>query len=165
MYVSRCLLMVFAFALGVLPARSWATHFEVSLQVADGSNKESAGTATEPPKARDVFIRPVMHSTPGTHCKAKWKLTCKSNELLKDVLVHFFVVRVDKLGQIPPPLEPAAVVIETATTMDFAPDSSTSAELEFVPEQPGIYLVRIETQGTAEIKGHEHYSAIDLVVK
>jgi len=165
MRASYCLWVVVAFALGAMPGRLLASHFEVSLEVSDGSNKESAGTATEPPKARDVFVRPVMNSTRGAHCSAKWKLTCKSNEILKDVLVHFYVVRVDKLGQVPPPLEPSVVVIETAQTMDFSPGTNSSAELEFVPDQAGIYLVRIETQGTAEVKSHEHYSAIDLVVK
>ena len=84
---------------------------------------------------------------------------------MKDVLVHFYVVRIDKAGQNPPPLEPKDVVIETAQTLDFAADVSTTAEVEFKPDRPGIYLVRVETQNTAEQANHEHYAAMEITVR
>jgi hypothetical protein len=160
---------VFAFLVmllsGFLPGLVLANHFTVTLELTDGSNKQTANTETEPPKAREIVVRPVMQSKLGAKCTAKFQLTCNSKETLKDVLVHFYVVKIDKAGQEPPPLEPKDVVIETAQTMDFAEKGTTSAELEFVPDHAGLYLVRVETQGTAEVKGHEHYAAMEIVVK
>lgn len=142
-----------------------ANHFEVTLALSDGQNSQNAKTQTEPPQAREVIVRPEMQSSFGKSFTASWKVTCQNKDTLKDVLIHFYVVRIDKPGQAPPPLEPAEVVIETAQTMDFSNRTSTSAVLQFQPDRPGIYLVRIETQGTAEATGQEYYAAIDLIVK
>ena len=85
--------------------------------------------------------------------------------MFKDALIHFYVVKIDKAGQNPPPLEPKVVVIETAQTLDFTADISASAELEFKPDKPGIYLVRVESQNTAEHAAHEHFAAMEIHVK
>src|SRR5689334_19354203 len=112
------LLTIFAFAAATAPVQLRADHFEVSLSLTDGQNSQTAKTETEPaPKAREMPVRPTMDSAFGTRCTASWKLTCQSKETLKDVLVHFYVVRLDKAGQAPPPLEPKDVVIETAISM------------------------------------------------
>ncbi|HET6251114.1 MAG TPA: hypothetical protein VFE47_25740 [Tepidisphaeraceae bacterium] len=165
MHPARLSFIAIALAFAFLPAIARANHFTITLDVSDGTHKQTGKTESEPPKAGEIVVRPVMETKAGAKCTAKFKLTCASKELLKDVLVHFYVVKIGKPGQNPPPLEPKDVVIETAQTMDFAEGTTTSAELEFTPDRAGIYLVRIETQGTAEAKGHEHYAAIDLVVK
>jgi hypothetical protein len=165
MRVSSCLLIASFIALGAIPRRVLGNHFEVTLAVSDARSTQSATTETDPPSAGAIVKRPVMESAFGTRCTASWKVTSENKEMLKDVLVHFYVVRIDKLGQAPPPLEPTQVVLETALSMDFANHTKSSAQLQFQPDRPGIYLIRIETQGTTEAKRHEHYAAMDLVVK
>lgn len=144
---------------------AYADHFTVSLDVSDGKGKQSAATQIDPPKDQKIVHRPVIEGAADARFTATWKLTATGAEPLKDVLVHFYVVRIDRPGQASPPLEPKDVVIESALTMDFEPKGSASATVKFQAPQAGTYLVRIETQGGAEKKSHEHFAAIDLVVK
>jgi hypothetical protein len=157
--------LVFALILHVTPATTFADHFAVSLEVSDGKAKQAAGTESDPPKDPAVAPRPVFNAPADAQLAATWKITATGKEPLKDVLVHFYVVRIDRAGQSPPPLEPKDVVLESALTMDFEPKTGTGATLKFRVPQPGTYLVRIETQGGAEKKTHEHFAAIDVVVK
>jgi hypothetical protein len=142
-----------------------ADNFTVSLEVTDGAAKKTADTETDPPKAGGIVIRPIMEAKAGAQCTAKFKVVCTGNDTLKDVLIHFYVVKTDKAGQAPPALDPKDVVIETAQTMDFSDKTATSAELQFLPEKSGMYLIRVETQSPAEQKGREFYAAMDLAVK
>jgi hypothetical protein len=161
---SRLGLMITATILWVTSAAR-ADHFSVSLEISNGKEKQSATTQTDPPKEQKLIRRPVLEGSSDSHFTATWKLTATGTETLKDVLVHFYVVRIDRAGQAPPPLEPRDVVIESAMTMDFEPKGAAGATLKFQAPQAGTYLVRIETQGGPEKKTHEHFAAIDLVVK
>jgi hypothetical protein len=105
-----------------------------------------------------------MNAALGKQCTAKFKVSSNSKDIFKDALVHFYVVRIEKAGQNPPPLEPKEVVIETAQTLDLSPGGSTIGEVEFKPDRAGLYLVRVETQNTAEQAGHEHYAALEITV-
>ena len=158
-------MLLLTLAIGLLPGRLLAGDFNVSLSVSDGQNSQTGKTENDPPKLREVVVRPSMESAFGKRCTASFKITNQFRSAIKDVLVHFYVVRIDKLGQKPPPLEPNEVVIESAQTVDFDPKGSTSGELQFVCDRPGMYLVRIETSGIAEATGSENYAAIDLIVK
>jgi hypothetical protein len=134
--------------------------FKVSLSVAGGEQKQTDASKPEN-KEKMKAVRPIMQSTDGVRFTASWKVTSVGKEPQKDALVHFYVVRIEKPGQAPPALEPTEVVIETAQTMDFATGSTTSAELQFKPDRAGVYLIRIEAEGSAG----QDFAAIDLVVK
>ena len=55
---------------------------------------------------------------------------------------------------------------ETALTMDFQPKDQTKGELTFTLDQPGLYLLHLETIGAAVgAEGHEHFAALDLSVQ
>ena len=164
-YMIRPLTGLVLFAILTIPVRGLANTFSAALTVTAGDHKQTASTAGEMAKDHAVPVRPLLEVSLGVRCTAKWKVTNDGKESLKDVLVHFYVVRINKAGQAPPPLEPQEVVIESAQTMDFTTGSTTSAELQFQPDRAGIYLVRIEAQGAAEGNGHEDFAAIDLVVK
>ena len=41
----------------------------------------------------------------------------------------------------------------------------TEAELNFTIDVPGSYLLRLETRDSVGTEGHEHYAALDVVVK
>ena len=58
------------------------------------------------------------------------------------------------------------VAAESALTMDFKPKDKTEGELTFTIEAAGNYLLRLETVKTAVgDDGHEHFAALDIVVK
>jgi hypothetical protein len=161
-----CIAIAMVLVQGALALEVRANHFEIAMTLSDGTNKQEANTQTEPPpKPGPAAVRPVLQVPFGDKCTASWKLTSNSKETLKDVLVHFYVVRIERAGQDPPPLEPSQVVIESAQTIDLAYHDTTSAALQFTPDRPGIYLCRVETQGSADPKGHEHFAAIELTVK
>ena len=151
------------------PARVWADAFSMTLEVSCGAARQSATTQSDAPRVPGAIQpplvkRPLLQVAAGEKLTAKWKAANTGPQPAVDVLVHFYVVRIEKPGQAPPPLEPHEVVIETAGTMDLPPAGSTSAELQFLPDRAGAYLVRIEIP-VSDQGGQAHYAAIDLVVK
>lgn len=143
-----------------------ANHFEVTLSLAEGTNEVASKTETDPPKPDEkVADRPVLTCDKNKQLVARWKLTSTAKTPVKEVLVHFFAVKIKKSGQPTPPLEPSDVVIETAQLLDIDPGHTTTGEVKFIFEQPGLYLVRVETQGTTETFRHEHFSALEASVK
>lgn len=119
----------------------------------------------ESPTTHPANQRTVMRFAKGSRVTADWKVTNVGKQPLTDVLVHFYVVRIERPGQAPPPLEPKEVVIESALTMDFPVNGSTSAAVQFLPDKAGTYLVRIESPGTDQTRGQDHFAALDIVVK
>ena len=49
--------------------------------------------------------------------------------------------------------------------MDFKPGNSASGTFSLAIDQPGTYLVRVETRNLLDQHGHDYYVAIDLVRK
>ena len=83
----------------------------------------------------------------------------------EDVLVHFFVVEEKAIGQADVPKLSAGVVFEGALTMDFKPRDKADWRASFKIPEAGNYLVRVETIGMAAKHGHEHFAAMDLLVR
>ncbi len=134
--------------------------FNASLSVSDSNHSQST---TQPSQTSER--RPVLESTTDLPLSARWKMTYVGGPPAADVLVHFFVVRIDKLGQDPPALDPAIVLVESALLMDFDPNSSSSADLPFRIDNPGKYLVWIEaTIGQGNGSKTQH-AAVELIVK
>lgn len=96
---------------------------------------------------------------------ATWKVTRTDAAEVKDVLVHFYVVKLDRAGQAPPALDPAKVTIESALTMDFANGKSSQATQQFRVDGPGVYLVRIEAGTDPDNPGQADYAEIELSLK
>lgn len=150
--------------LGVLAGPALAGDFDLSLQVSDAGHKQSTASAAEKAASSTLVNRPKMEAPANALLTAHWTVKCTSKDPLTDVLVHFYVVRIDKPGQAPPPLEPRSVVIESALTMDFEAGKTSSAELQFRPDGPGIFLVRVETEARVGNADHEDFAALDLIV-
>lgn len=160
--------------------RASASGFEVRASVRDdGEQVDSSPTRQvpnpaqgdernrlNPPRSETTESRPVATVPLGQRVQVAWhaRNTGKSQEL-KDVLVHLFVVKELQLGQAAVPPLTEAVAYESALTMDFEPEEKAVGELDLILRQPGNYLLRIETIGLREQHGHEHYAALDLVVK
>jgi hypothetical protein len=142
-----------------------ADHFMIELKAQAGENTKTAKTDAaalgQKPKARGV-----LHTRAGQDITVKWTLTCTAkNGEFKDVTVHFFVVKEEKVGQLAVPKLEKDVAAESALTMDFKPKDKSDGELTFRIETPGNYLLRLETLNAAGAEGHEHFAALDVVVK
>ncbi len=81
----------------------------------------------------------------------------------KDVTVRYFVVRQDKPRQKDLPDLTKGLVTQGQFKMNFKPKCRVGARVAFTVKEPGIYLVRIQTENTGS--DHEHFSALDLQVE
>ncbi len=126
------------------------------------STKETVETlpAKKPPN------RPIVELDRGEAVRVSWhaKNTSQS-ETFEDVLVHFFVVQEKKTGQAEVPQLTQDVTYEGALTMDFKPGDAADWQWTLKIHDPGSYLLRVETVGMEKPHGHDHYAAMDLVVK
>jgi hypothetical protein len=155
-----------AAAVGLLPRRAGAEHFAITLRVISGQQRAETIMDTTPPIG-GVNPRPVVMAHPGDEVRVDWRMRSSyPHGIMKDVTVHFFVVREEKLGQKPVP-DPAgsAGVVDNSFVMDFAPDAAAQGALRFRAGAPGNYLVRVQSENTHQEHGHEHFSAIDLHVE
>jgi len=138
--------------------------FEAELKLSEGKHEKTIKTAKiavhKTLERRAAFDGPV-----GGQFTASCKITRAGKDEAKDVLVHFYVVRIDRRGEAPPPLEPARVVIEGAWTMDFPPGESSSARLPFRIDKPGVYLVRLEARPNVEESAMDAFVELDVDVK
>lgn len=134
--------------------------FNASLSVSDSNHSQSTTQPSEAPGKR-----PVLESTTDLPFTARWKMTYVGATPATDVLVHFFVVRILKLGQDPPPLDPATVLVESALLMDFDKNSSSSADLPVRIDNPGKYLVWIEATIKQDKASQIQHAAVELIVK
>jgi hypothetical protein len=159
-----CLIALVALVFGIQSTAASAAGFAVELKVTDGHTMQSARSGT-PHDSRPGAHRPSLEASVDRPITAEWTVTRIDPAEAKDVLVHFYVVKLDRPGQAPPSLEPAKVTIESALTMDFAKGKSSHAAMQFRVDGPGIYLVRIEAGGDPDKPGQEDYSEVELTVK
>jgi hypothetical protein len=142
-----------------------AHHLTFALQVRAGAAEKTAGPETaalgQKPQSRGV-----VDARTGERLSIRWTLASNdARTTYKDVIVHLFVVRVEKTGLATVPKLDRGVVCESALSMDFKPNDKAAGELTLAIDQPGTYLLRVETIGAAVgVDGHEHFAALDLVV-
>jgi len=159
--------MVPAVALLCGPAvAAWASDFNIALRVTSGDKQVQTGTTRELPSRHKAQPRRSLTIERGATARVSWHAenTAKSTNF-KDVLVHFFVVKEKQPGQRDIPKLTRGVVYEGALTMDFDPARKSSWQFTFKIQDPGDYLLRVETMGMRNKHGHEHYAALDLIVK
>lgn len=150
----------------VIPRAAGAEHFDILLRVVSGDRQVQASMDTTPPIG-GVNPRPVLKIKAGDPIAATWNLKNSSpHGALKKVTIHFFVVRQAKTGQKPVP-DPAgrAGVFDTSFTTDMSVGATSAGSLKLKLADPGSYLVRLQSEGTHEEAGHEHFSAIDVEVE
>jgi hypothetical protein len=141
-------------------------HFAIDLEVKSPKGSQTAHAQVsalgEKPKARAT-----LEAKTGDKITVKWTLrSTAAKETAKDVTVHFYAAKISKLAEPPPSRLDKNVVTETALTMDFKPKDKTEGELNFQIDEPGFYLLRLETIGAAVgLDGHEHFAALDLIVQ
>src|SRR6266851_3964500 len=154
------------FLLGSSLSRARADHLNIELSV-QASTKTKAAEADIAAIGAKPKARGVLEVGSGKTLTVKYFVTSiAKNGMAKDVVIHFFVVKIDKVGQTAVPKLDKDVAAESALTMDFKPKDTAKGEMSFTIEKPGVYLLRLETIGSAQgVDGHEHFAALDLVVK
>jgi hypothetical protein len=154
----------FVFVLLLAASSVDAANFDATLDLSDGSTSQTAhsGAATT---GDPLTHRAALTGSANATYTMKWKVVRSAKDEAKDVLVHAYVVKMDKQGQAPPALEPSAVVIESAISMDFPPGEVSSATQPFHVDGPGVYLIRIEAGGDPDKPGSADFAEIELVVK
>ena len=149
--------------LSMVPSAIWAEHSAINLRVI-GPKDQQESFADEEPPAGGVNPRPRFTVHAGDPLVLQFILTnVYPHEVIKNVSVRYYVVRTGKLGVKQSPKLTKGVVTQGKATLNLKPKSRVGARLKFRIEEPGIYLVRVETQNTQS--DHEHFSAIDLEVK
>jgi len=141
-----------------LPAN--AEHAVIDLRVISPNGQATATTDQEPP-AGGVNPRSTMAVRVGERLLLQFILTnAYPHGVLKEAIVRYFVVRVDKMGQKKLPDLKKGVVTQGRVVMDLKPKCRVGARMQFRIDQPGVYLVRVDTLNTHS--DHEHFAAIDL---
>lgn len=149
--------------LGCTPAR--AEHAKVQLDVTTPGDRQTAFVDQTPPDS-GKNPRPVVKAKAGEPVKIQYLFTnVYPNKTIQDVVLHFYVARIDAVGQKELPVLDGGprVVLETAFDMDFRPGGKGGGRTTVKIDTPGVYLVRVESRETQS--DHEHFAAIDLVVE
>jgi hypothetical protein len=159
------LVFVASLWLGIV-ATAWGEPFTIDLSVQAGTESktvhaEVAALGVTPKK------REVLHAPAKSPLSVRWVLTnADTAKSFKNVVVHFFAVQEEKLGQINAPKLNKGVAAESALTVDLGPKGSTRGEVTFTIDMPGFYLVRVETIGVAAgAEGQEYFAALDVVIE
>ncbi|GIW86545.1 MAG: hypothetical protein KatS3mg108_0869 [Isosphaeraceae bacterium] len=150
-------------ALAVVAARP-LEHAKIVLEVRSPMEQATAYVdQTPPPSGKNP--RPVVHARVNEPIRVEYLFTnVYPNRVIRDVVVHFYVARIEAEGQKSlPELNDAVVVLETALDMDFRPGGHAGGRTTFRVDAPGVYLVRVESRQTQS--DHEHFAAVDLVVE
>src|SRR5439155_23141453 len=156
---------MFFFLAASEPAR--ADHFTIDLEIkAPKANKTvhaetlGLGVKTKP--------RAVLEIQAGDKITIKWALASAAKDVIKDVQIQFYAVKIPKPGDPPPPPREfdKDAILQTALTMDFKPKDKTEGELSLQVDKPGTYLLRLETKGAAVgPDDHEHFATLDVVAR
>lgn len=155
-------LLIAAIIGGACAPQALAEHAKIQLEVAGRRDQVTAYVDQTPPEW-GKNPRPVLKVRANEPIKVQFLLTnVYPHKTLDNVVVHFFVVREEKAGQKAIPDLRDEVVLETAFDMDLKPGGKAGQRTTFRVDQPGAYLVRVETRNTHS--DHEHFAAIDLIV-
>lgn len=155
--------MAIGLLLSLLVAPGPPEHAKITLDVIARRDQQTAFMDQTPP-ASGKNPRPVVKARAGELVQVKWMFTnVYPHKTLNDVVVHFYVAKAKKVGQKELPELTEDVVVETAFDMDFRPGGKAGGRQTVRIDEPGVYLIRVESRQTGS--DHEHFAAIDLVVE
>lgn len=148
-----------------IPSLARADDFTIDLNTQAGKKTEKAEAKYPAPDMKQT-PRAVLLTAVDTPITVKW--TVRNGDkaaTAKDVLVHFFVVKIDKADQPEVPKLTKNVVVESALTMDFKAKDKSDAEISFTVPNPGRFLLRLELKNAGAKDGREPFAAMELLVK
>jgi hypothetical protein len=163
-------LFLLAIALALAPLTASAEHAAIKLRVfrvdaeSGKATNEATAAADEEPPAGGINPRPSFKVKANDALVLQFILTnAYPHGELKDVTVRYFVARVDKAGQKKLPNLTKGTITQGRFNLNIKPKARVGARVAFTITEPGVYLLRVDTQNTKS--DHEHFSAIDLVVE
>ena len=156
---AAAVLLLFA----ALSPREESCHFEVTLEVKGSASRQEARRSA-PDLPGKLPPRPLLRIRAGEEVTLKWNVLAfpQNREALKDITIHSYLARQQEAGQERPPALDSATVLESALLMDFERGDSAQGTFKVRVEEPGDYLVRVETLGVSNTEAHEHSAQIDL---
>jgi hypothetical protein len=141
-----------------------ADEFTIELKAQAAKDSKTA-EARHSPSDKKGEPRAVL-SVANTAVTLKW--TARKTDqgaIAKDVLVHFFVVKIDKPDQQEVPKLTKGVAAESALKMDFKTQDKAEGEITLTLPGTGCYLVRLELKGIAGKSGNDPFAALDVLVR
>lgn len=149
--------------LSSLPAG--AEHFEITLSVQTSQGRAESGWDTFPPEG-GLNPRQSVTAAAGEEVQVEWRLRSEfPHGVMKKVVIRLYVAPEREAGQKAPPLPGTPRVVDNSFTADFLPHHSARGAFRFRAPAPGAYLVRLQSETTQTEHGHEHFGAVDLVVR
>ncbi len=141
-----------------------AEHFDITLVAAGPDQVTREAYADQSPPVSGLNPRPVLKARAGDNITFQFVLTnVYPHGSAKNAGVHYYLVREREIGQKTLPPAEERPIIEGRLTFDLKPKARIGARERFVINQPGAYLLRVETLRTQ--REHEHFSAIDLQIQ
>ena len=126
-----------------------AGDFQTRIDVGDLTVKD-ADPAEAKPSVKAVPRKKTTLSA-GKKASVRWSLAYTGSTNRSDVLVHFYVVKEEYLGQpVIREAKPASILLENAATVDFHTGEDTKADLHLAFIDPGLYMVRLEAFADGE---------------
>ena len=138
-------------------------HFDIKLTATGSGGSKQEADADETPPATGLNPRPLLKTRAGEPIRIQFIMTnVYAHDGVSDASVRYYVVRQQAAGQKTlPSLENA--MIEGSLHFSLKPKAGIVGRNKIVIQQPGIYLLRVETLNTQN--EHEHFAAIDLQVQ
>jgi hypothetical protein len=160
-----CLIAAFMVLAAVGSREARGEHAVIDLRLIGPDDQAQAFVDQDPP-AGGVNPHPKLTVNAGDPLSLQFILTnVYPHGLIKDVTVRYFVVGIDNFGdKAVPDLEGNEnIVTRGEATFNFKPKCRVGSRFGLRIDKPGFYLVRVDTLNTKS--DHEHFAAIDLVVK
>ena len=144
------------------PLAARAEHFDINRTATapDGTTKEAFADQTPP--VGGLNPRPVLHAKAGDTIAFQFVMTNVYARMRVRAMPEYAIVRERGAWPktVPPPENLAA---EGSFTFNLKPRAKIGTKERVVMPQPGLYLLRVESQRTQ--RDHEHFSAIDLEIR
>ena len=140
-----------------------AEHFTINLSIEAPHDRAEAHSDTDPPP-QGLNPRPVCHARRGDDLTLQFILTSNfPHGTKKDVTIRYFIAPQTQAGKKASPQTGKEAVMEGTFVMDFKPDGRVGVRQRLHIDQPGAYLVRVQSEHSDS--DHEHFAALDLVIE
>jgi hypothetical protein len=164
MKLNAMCLLAGGFILLAWPDRALAEHFNIELEVSGANGAKARAFVDESPPDQGRNPRPVFKALAGDALTVQFMMTnIFPHETIKDAGIRYYVVKENQLGQKTLPDTARGVMTEGTFNLDLKPQARVGARFRLVIDQPGIYLLRVESLRTQN--SHEHFSAVDLEIE
>ncbi|MBU6400187.1 MAG: hypothetical protein KGS61_07695 [Verrucomicrobia bacterium] len=156
-------LVPFACSLFLLTASLRAEHFNITLTVQSGTDRQEAYADDSPPP-EGLRPRPVFRARAGTPLTWQFIMSnANPHDDFKQVTVRYFLVPERQVGQKELPALAVDPVLQGDFLLDFKLKGRVGLKQQFRIDRPGAYLLRVESANSHT--DHEHFSAIDLDIR